>query len=225
MYSAAWKKRGQLLTRFATQIIKSQVNPNPRLVLILNTHLCLNVERDQAVRDQVVDGLEPLLSHKVFPVVVETEVPRLVPEPGVGMKEGTIWIEFLYYTSYLNEKYILQPHNKYCSILLKYKSAQTLWQIDPELGHRVICSSVDHNEPSARLNSITRSLTQNPTFPFLPTQTGTLVYEGVFMECNYNHGAGGGGGRERNWRRWKNDTAMNRINWPKTTFKSSQAPI
>jgi len=47
-----------------------------------HTHLGLDVERDEAVRDQVVDGLEPLLSNKVLPVVVETEVSRLVPKPG-----------------------------------------------------------------------------------------------------------------------------------------------
>lgn len=46
-----------------------------------HTHLCLNVERDEAVGDQVVDGLEPLLSNKVLPVVVESEVSRLVPKP------------------------------------------------------------------------------------------------------------------------------------------------
>ncbi len=46
-----------------------------------HTHLCLNVERDEAVCDQVVDGLKPLLSHKVLPVMVEAEVPRLVPKP------------------------------------------------------------------------------------------------------------------------------------------------
>lgn len=46
------------------------------------THLGLDVERDEAVGDQVVDGLEPLFSNKVLPVVVETEVSRLVPEPG-----------------------------------------------------------------------------------------------------------------------------------------------
>lgn len=46
------------------------------------THLCLNVECDEAVCDQVVDGLEPLLSNKVLPVMVETEVSCLVPKPG-----------------------------------------------------------------------------------------------------------------------------------------------
>lgn len=52
-----------------------------------NTHLCLNVERDEAVCDQVVDGLEPLLSDKVLPVMVETEVSRLVPKPGMGWRK------------------------------------------------------------------------------------------------------------------------------------------
>lgn len=56
-----------------------------------------------------------------------------------------------------------------------------------KLGQHIICSSVDHNETTARYNSTVRSLTQNPTFPFLPTQSRTPVYEGVFMEGNYNH--------------------------------------
>lgn len=52
-----------------------------------NAHLCLNVKRDEAVCDQVVDGLEPLLSDKVLPVMVEAEVSRLVPKPGMGKRE------------------------------------------------------------------------------------------------------------------------------------------
>lgn len=46
-----------------------------------HTHLCLNVKRDEAVCDQVMDGLKPLLSNKVFSIMVETEVSRLVPKP------------------------------------------------------------------------------------------------------------------------------------------------
>lgn len=45
-------------------------------------HLGLDVECDQSVSHQVVDGLEPLLAHKVLPVVVQAEVPGLVAEPG-----------------------------------------------------------------------------------------------------------------------------------------------
>lgn len=47
-----------------------------------DTDLCLDVERDEAVCHQVVDGLKPLLSDKVLPVMVETKVSRLVPKPG-----------------------------------------------------------------------------------------------------------------------------------------------
>lgn len=52
-----------------------------------DTDLCLDVERDEAVCDQVVDGLEPLLPDKVLPVMVETEVSRLVAEPGNWWKK------------------------------------------------------------------------------------------------------------------------------------------
>lgn len=44
--------------------------------------LGLDVERDQAVRHQVVDGLEALLPDKVLPIVVEAEVSGLVAEAG-----------------------------------------------------------------------------------------------------------------------------------------------
>lgn len=44
-------------------------------------HLCLDVECDEAICDEVMDGLKPLLPNKVFPVMVETEVSRLVPKP------------------------------------------------------------------------------------------------------------------------------------------------
>lgn len=44
-------------------------------------YLCLDVECDQAVRHQVVDGLKPLLSHKVFTIVIKAEVSGLVAEP------------------------------------------------------------------------------------------------------------------------------------------------
>lgn len=53
-------------------------------------HLGLDVERDQAVCHQVVDGLEPLLTHKVLPVVVEAEVPGLVAEPGGSATGGDV---------------------------------------------------------------------------------------------------------------------------------------
>lgn len=49
-----------------------------------HTHLCLNVKRDEAVCDQVMDGLKPLLSNKVFSIMVETEVSCLIPEPEMG---------------------------------------------------------------------------------------------------------------------------------------------
>ena len=42
--------------------------------------LGLDVERDQAVGHQVVDGFEALLPHKVLPVIVQPEVPGLVAE-------------------------------------------------------------------------------------------------------------------------------------------------
>lgn len=45
-------------------------------------NLGLDVERDQAVRHQVVDGLKPFLAHKVLSVMVEAEIPGLVAEPG-----------------------------------------------------------------------------------------------------------------------------------------------
>ncbi len=44
-------------------------------------HLCLNVECDEAVRDQVVDGLEPFLPDEVLSIMIETEVSRLVTKP------------------------------------------------------------------------------------------------------------------------------------------------
>lgn len=46
-----------------------------------HTHLCLDVECDEAVCDQVMNGLEPLLSNKMLPIMVEAEVSRLVPKP------------------------------------------------------------------------------------------------------------------------------------------------
>lgn len=48
----------------------------------MDPHLRLDVEGDEAVCDQVVDGLKPLLTNKVLPVMVETEVLRLVTKPG-----------------------------------------------------------------------------------------------------------------------------------------------
>lgn len=45
-------------------------------------NLGLDVERDQAVRHQVVDGLKPFLTHKVLSIMVEAEIPGLVAEPG-----------------------------------------------------------------------------------------------------------------------------------------------
>lgn len=53
-------------------------------------HLGLDVEGDQAVCHQVVDGLEPLLAHKVLPIVVEAEVPGLVAEPEGSAMGGDI---------------------------------------------------------------------------------------------------------------------------------------
>ena len=51
--------------------------------------LGLDVERYQAVRHQVVDGLEALLPNKVLPIVVEAEVPGLVSEAGSeGREQG-----------------------------------------------------------------------------------------------------------------------------------------
>lgn len=44
-------------------------------------HLCLDVKRDEAICDQIMDGLKPLLSNKVLSIVVETKVSRLVPKP------------------------------------------------------------------------------------------------------------------------------------------------
>lgn len=46
-----------------------------------NPHLCLNVECDEAICDEVVDGLEPFLPNKVLSVMIETEVSGLVPKP------------------------------------------------------------------------------------------------------------------------------------------------
>lgn len=40
----------------------------------------LDVQRDQAVSYQVVDGLEALLSHKMLPIVKQTEVSGLIPK-------------------------------------------------------------------------------------------------------------------------------------------------
>ncbi len=40
----------------------------------------LDVQRDQAVCYQVVDGLEALLSHKMLPIVKQTEVSGLIPK-------------------------------------------------------------------------------------------------------------------------------------------------
>lgn len=45
-------------------------------------HLSLDVERDEAVCHQVVDGLEPLLAHKMLPIVIQPEVSGLIPKPG-----------------------------------------------------------------------------------------------------------------------------------------------
>lgn len=41
-----------------------------------------------------MDGLEPLLSDKVLPVMVETEVSRLVPKPG-GKGGGSFSFRFV----------------------------------------------------------------------------------------------------------------------------------
>lgn len=40
----------------------------------------LDVQRDQAVSYQVVDGLKALLSHKMLPIVKQTEVSCLIPK-------------------------------------------------------------------------------------------------------------------------------------------------
>lgn len=44
--------------------------------------LGLNVESDEGVRHEVVDGLKPLLPNKVLPVVEQSVVEGLVPKPG-----------------------------------------------------------------------------------------------------------------------------------------------
>lgn len=48
---------------------------------IVNDNLSLDVKSDEAICDQVMDGLKPLLSNKVLPIMVEAEVSCLVPEP------------------------------------------------------------------------------------------------------------------------------------------------
>lgn len=84
---------GDVLRRLTEEIIDVNVS-----VLLLEdgfkaqrrpevSHLCLDVERDEAVCDQVVDGLEPLLSDEVLPVMVEAEVSRLVPKPGMCLRQ------------------------------------------------------------------------------------------------------------------------------------------
>lgn len=45
--------------------------------------LGLDVKRDERIRDEVMDGLEPLLPDKVLPVVEQSVVESLVPEPGL----------------------------------------------------------------------------------------------------------------------------------------------
>lgn len=44
--------------------------------------LGLDIEGDERVCDQVVDGLEPLLPDKVLPIVEQSVVKSLLPEPG-----------------------------------------------------------------------------------------------------------------------------------------------
>lgn len=45
--------------------------------------LGLDVKRDEGVRDEVMDGLEPLLPDKVLPIVEQSVVEGLVPKPGL----------------------------------------------------------------------------------------------------------------------------------------------
>lgn len=47
----------------------------------LNTNLGLNIESDESICDQVMNRLEPLLSNKVLPVMIETKVSGLIPKP------------------------------------------------------------------------------------------------------------------------------------------------
>lgn len=52
----------------------------------LSNVLCslgLNVKRDERIRDEVMDRLEPLLPNKVLPVVEQSVVESLVPKPGL----------------------------------------------------------------------------------------------------------------------------------------------
>lgn len=56
-------------------------------VLFFLAHLGLDVKSDESVCDQVVDGLEPLLSNKVFTIMVETEVFGLVSKPEVRRRK------------------------------------------------------------------------------------------------------------------------------------------
>lgn len=69
-----------------------------------HTHLCLNVKRDEPVCDQVVDGLKPLLSNKVFSIMVETEVSRLVPKPGMEdrVKREKLALFYSYFVFYVS---------------------------------------------------------------------------------------------------------------------------
>lgn len=45
--------------------------------------LGLDVKRDERVRDEVMDRLEPLLPDKVLPVIEQSVVESLVPKPGL----------------------------------------------------------------------------------------------------------------------------------------------
>lgn len=47
----------------------------------VGTHLGLNIQRDESISDQVMNGLKPLLSNKVLPIMIETKVSCLIPKP------------------------------------------------------------------------------------------------------------------------------------------------
>ncbi len=54
----------------------------------------LDVQRDQAVCYQVVDGLEALLSHKMLSIVKQTEVSGLIPKAERERKRKRVCVEF-----------------------------------------------------------------------------------------------------------------------------------
>lgn len=69
------------IQRGVSHVLINGVNSHLRDVL---SCFGLDVKRDQAICDQVVDWLEPFLSHKVLAIVIEAEVAGLVPEADWG---------------------------------------------------------------------------------------------------------------------------------------------